>query len=193
MRKLALKDAYFSVLLEKNSRQFICFRWSRNLYKFLCLCFGLEPAPQIFTKLLKVPMTILHRININIIIHLDNMLLICHSLEDTHKSRHSNLPSATSRICHKLQKFCIDTSARNRVFGPNKKLCHYRTFFKQNKNSESCFRISEFVKKPTNINSGVDKVDWMLTSTIQAVLPARLNCCFLQRQQISFSEKNCFE
>ena len=112
---------------------------------------------------------------------------------DTHKSRHSNLPSATSRICHKLQKFCIDTSARNRVFGPNKKLCHYRTFFKQNKNSESCFRISEFVKKPTNINSGVDKVDWMLTSTIQAVLPARLNCCFLQRQQISFSEKNCFE
>ena len=82
MCKLALKDAYFSVPLEKNSRQFICFCWSRNLYKFLCLCFGLEPAPQIFTKLLKVPMTILHRINNKIIIYLDNMLLICHSLEE---------------------------------------------------------------------------------------------------------------
>ena len=79
MCKLALKDAYFSVPLKKNSRQFICFRWSRNLYKFLCLCFGLEPA---FTKLLKVPMTILHRINNKIIIYLDNMLLICHSLEE---------------------------------------------------------------------------------------------------------------
>ena len=30
---------------------------------------------------------------------------------------------------------------------------------KQNKNSESSLRMSEFVKKSTNINSVVDKVD----------------------------------
>ena len=48
------------------------------------------------------------------------------------------------------------------VFGPDNQLCHSRTFFKQNKNSESSFRMSEFVKESTNINSGVDKVDWLV-------------------------------
>ena len=87
MSKLDLKDAYFSDPLEKNSRQFVRFRWSENLYKFVCLCFGLGPAPRIFTKLLKVPMTILSKINIKIIICLDVMLLIGHSLEETVMSR----------------------------------------------------------------------------------------------------------
>ena len=81
MCKLDLQDAYFSFPLEKNSRQFVRFRWSGNSYEFLCLCFGLGPAARIFTKLLKVPMTILRRLNIKIIIYLDDMLLIGHSLE----------------------------------------------------------------------------------------------------------------
>ena len=41
----------------------------------------------------------------------------------------------------------------------------------------------EFIKNSTNIIFGV--VIGLLTSTIEAVLPARLNCCFLQIQQIS--------
>ena len=87
MCKLELKDVYFSVPLEKNSRQFVRFRSSGNLYEFLCLCFALGPAPRIFTKLLKVPMTISRKINIKIIIYLDDMLLIGHSLEETVMSR----------------------------------------------------------------------------------------------------------
>ena len=73
MYKLDLKDAYFSVPLKKNSRHFVRFRWSGNLYKLLCLCFSLGLAPRIFTKLLKVPMKIVRRINIKIIIYLDDM------------------------------------------------------------------------------------------------------------------------
>ena len=73
MYKLDLKDAYFSVPLKKNSRHFVRFRWSGNLYKFLCLCFSLGLAPRIFTKLLKVPMKIVRRINIKIIIYLEDM------------------------------------------------------------------------------------------------------------------------
>ena len=87
MCKLDLNDAYFSIPLEKNSRQFARFRWSGNLYKFLFLCFGLGSASRIFTKLLKAPMTILRRANIKIIIYLDNMLLIDHSLEEIVMSR----------------------------------------------------------------------------------------------------------
>ena len=81
---------------------------------------------------------------------------------DTHELRHDHLPSATSRICHKLEKVCVNTSAGNRFFGPENQLCHSRTFFKQNENSESSFRMSEFAKQSTNINSGVDKVDWLV-------------------------------
>ena len=54
MCKADLKDAYFSVSLHKDSRKLVWFLWSGNLYEFLCLCFGLGPAPRIFTKLLKV-------------------------------------------------------------------------------------------------------------------------------------------
>ena len=64
---------------------------------------------------------------------------------DTHESKHSNLPSATSGICHKLEIICVDNSVGNRVFGLENQLCHCSTFFKQNKNSESSFRKSEFV------------------------------------------------
>ena len=124
---------------KKNSRQFVRFRWSRNLYEFLCLYFGLGPALRIFTKLLKVPMTILRRINIKILIYLDG-------IRDSHESRHSNLPCATSRIFQKLEKVSVDSSAGKRVLWPGNQFCHSRTFFNQNKNSESRFRMSEFVK-----------------------------------------------
>ena len=51
--KIDLKDAYFSVPLHKSSRKFVRFQWAGNLYEFGSLCFGLAPAPRIFTKILK--------------------------------------------------------------------------------------------------------------------------------------------
>ena len=89
MCKLDLKDAYFFSSLGKNSRQFVRFRWSGNLHEFLCCCCDLGPAPRIFTKFLKVPMTILDRMNIKIMIYLDNMLLIGHSFSEILMSRHT--------------------------------------------------------------------------------------------------------
>ena len=50
--------------------------------QLICQCFGLGPAPRIFTKLLKTPLSILRKLNIRIIIYKqvirilkDNMLL----------------------------------------------------------------------------------------------------------------------
>ena len=59
----------------------------RKLVRIPLPLFWLGPAPQIFTKLLKVPITILDRIIIKIIIYLDDMLLIGHSLEEIIMSR----------------------------------------------------------------------------------------------------------
>ena len=87
MCKLDLKDAYILVPLKPASRKFVRFLWSGKLYKFLCLCFGLGPAPRIFTKLLKIPVSVLRRLNILIIIYLDDMLLIGHTIEETLMAR----------------------------------------------------------------------------------------------------------
>ena len=57
-----------------------------NLYEFLCLYFALTPAPRIFTNLFKVPISILRRINIRVIIYLDNMLLVGATMEEISKS-----------------------------------------------------------------------------------------------------------
>ena len=50
---------------------FICFCWERHLYQSLCLCFGLPPALYVFTKLLKILIPFLRRIDTLIIIYLD--------------------------------------------------------------------------------------------------------------------------
>ena len=83
MPKLDLKDAYFLVPLNPASRKLVRFLWSGKLYEFLCLCFGLDPARRIFTKLLKIPVSVLRRLNILIIVYLGDMLLIGHTIEET--------------------------------------------------------------------------------------------------------------
>ena len=82
LSKIDLKGAYFSVPLNKNSQKFVRFQWSDNLYEFLCLCIGLRPAPRIFTKSLKDSIALLIRVNIRIIIYLDDMLLIGKTLPE---------------------------------------------------------------------------------------------------------------
>ena len=44
--KIDLKDAYFSVPLYQDSQKYVRFQWRDKLYQFLCLCFGLGPAPR---------------------------------------------------------------------------------------------------------------------------------------------------
>lgn len=48
-----------------------------NLYELLCPYFGLSAAPKIFTKLIKIPISLLRRLSIfRILIYLDDMLLM---------------------------------------------------------------------------------------------------------------------
>ena len=61
--------------------------WSGNLYELLCLYFGLEPTPRIFKKLLKIPMPVLRRINIRIVIYLDDILIMGQTMDESLMSR----------------------------------------------------------------------------------------------------------
>ena len=76
MCKVEMKDAYFSVPLHRNCREKGRFQWSGKFDEFLCLCFCLGLAPRIFAKILKVPISLLRRLNIRIAIYLDDMLLL---------------------------------------------------------------------------------------------------------------------
>merc|ERR1711893_522425 len=59
MASVDLKDAYFSIPVNKEDRKYLCFWWDGNLYQFTCLPNGLAEAPRKFTKILKVPFTAL--------------------------------------------------------------------------------------------------------------------------------------
>ena len=57
---------------------------TKKLNKF-CLYFGFVPAPRIFNKLLKVPISVLRRLYVRVIIDLDK-LLMNESVQDTVES-----------------------------------------------------------------------------------------------------------
>ena len=191
MCNLDLKDAYFSVPLEKNSRQFVRFRWSGNLYELLCLCFGLGPALRIFTKLLKVSMTILCRINIKIITYLDDMLLIGHSLEEILMNRDIvvfllqhlgfviNWKKSVLTPVHEIEFMGLAITSVTLELSLNKA--------KIQKVVSEC---KNWLNNPQTSVLELTELIGLLTSTIQAVLLARLNWRFLQIKQISSLSEN---
>ena len=89
MCKIDLKDAYFSVPLHKDSRNLVRFLWAGNLYGFLFLCFGLAPAPTIFTKLLTVSISALRRLMITVKIYFDDLLILGNNMSEIFTARDS--------------------------------------------------------------------------------------------------------
>ena len=57
--KLDIKDPYFCVPQNKYSKKYVRLKWEGSLY--FCLCFGLGTTPRLFTKLIKVLISILRK------------------------------------------------------------------------------------------------------------------------------------
>ena len=85
--KIDLKDAYVAIPLSKQSSKYVRLKWPCNHYEFLCFCFGLGPAPKVFIKLQKISIALLRRINIRIIVYLDDMLLMGRTLQEIMTAR----------------------------------------------------------------------------------------------------------
>ena len=83
----------FLCSIEQTVREICTFRFGGggggggSLYEFLCLCFGFGPAPRLFTKSVKVPVSILRKLYIRIIVYLDDFLILGKTLEETILSR----------------------------------------------------------------------------------------------------------
>ena len=82
MCKIDLKDAYFSVPVNFKSQKFLSLKWKNLFYQFLCLCFGLGPAPSIFMKLMRISISLLRKLYVQLIIFLDDILLMASSKEE---------------------------------------------------------------------------------------------------------------
>ena len=106
MCKIGLKDAYFSVPLHKDSRKLVRCLWEVDLYEFQCLSSGLGPASRVFTKLLKVTISVLRRLMIRVIIYLDDLLILGNSMSETFtaRGRLCDLHITTSRLCDKSEE-----------------------------------------------------------------------------------------
>ena len=73
--KLDLQDAYFHVPIHPSSRKYLRFTFENRVYQFQVLPFGLNTAPQIFTRLGHTVTAYLHRQGISVIPYLDDWLI----------------------------------------------------------------------------------------------------------------------
>ena len=89
--KIDLKDAYYSIPLDPKSRRLMSFTWEGKTYEHLSLCFGLGPAPRIFTKITKVAVSILRKLGIRVVVYLDDFILMGQSLKEIQMARDTTL------------------------------------------------------------------------------------------------------
>ncbi len=61
MASVDLKDAYYSIPVHRSHRKYLKFFWNQKLYQFTCMPNGLSCCPRLFTKILKPPLTALHK------------------------------------------------------------------------------------------------------------------------------------
>ena len=75
-----LSDAYYCIAMHIISLPYLTFYFLNIYYQFTCLPQGLSSAPRIFTKVMRVVMTFLHRQNIRISAWIDDFLIAASSL-----------------------------------------------------------------------------------------------------------------
>ena len=73
--KIDLQDAYFHVPIHPSSRKYLRFAFENKVYQFQVLPFGLNTAPQVFTRLGHTVTGYLHCQGISLIPYLDDWLI----------------------------------------------------------------------------------------------------------------------
>ena len=86
MTKLDMRDAYYSIPIDKQSRCYLQFISEGKFYQFKVLVFGLSTAPRIFTKVMKPIVAFIWAKGILIIIYLDHILLAAPTFEECNRN-----------------------------------------------------------------------------------------------------------
>ena len=150
-------------------------------------------APRIFTKLLKVPTSVLRRLMIRIMIYIDNLLILRkHYERNIYDKGLRDLPIATSRLFDKSEEVCVRSCTRNRVIRIDCEFPNYDSAITSGKDRKVKDQNLRLYKASEVSLLDLTKIIGTLSSTIQVVLPARLQFRFLQQQQILSLKKYSF-
>ena len=167
------------------------FFWSGNLCEFICLCFDIGPAPRVFTKLLKIQVALLHRLNMRLIIYLGDVLVFGRTTEGALMSCQSVI-YILQFLCDNSEEIDINSSSGNGIFGnDNKSQGNDLITFLLEEKTENIREIClSLFRNPKTKVLLLTKVLGHLTSTTQAIIPAR----HLQQEQIkTFQLKNSYQ
>ena len=107
MRKIDLEDAYLSVPVHQEHRDFLKFCWRQKIYQFRSLPFGLATAPRVFTKILRPFVARMRMTGLCIIVYLDDIMVMAQSAEIL-KSHMQTLARELQAVGFKLNhKKCV--------------------------------------------------------------------------------------
>ena len=170
--------------MAEQDRKYVRFPWAGKVFQFKVMPFGLASAPRIFTKMLKPVVSLLRKVGIRLIIYLDDMLLMAESPHQLIESRNTTLfllqnlgfvinwEKSQLIPCQQIEFLGFQINTQTMMFLlPQEKV---------QKIKDMCTHILN----STNITvREVAKLTGKLVSTIQAILPANLQCRFLQMLQ----------
>ena len=136
---------------------------------------------------------ILPRINIKIIIYSDNIILIGHSLEETVMSRDKvNFLLQRLGFVINWKKFVLTSVQEIEFLGLKINSITLELSLNKTKIQKVVPECQNLLNNRQTSILELTRLIGLLTSTIQAVLPARLSCRFLQIQQISSLSESLF-
>ena len=179
--KVDLKDAYLCVPMAKQHQKYLKFRWGEKLYQFQCLPFGLASAPRDFTKVMKPIVGLLRGLGVRMVVYLDDILLINQDPEI--------LQREGKTLCHLLERLGFIVNMKKSVLVPSQKVeflgmmvdtCAMQLSLPKAKVVKIRQQCSELVQQKRVTVRALAKLIGVLSSTMQAVLPAPLHYRELQ-------------
>ena len=81
MITIDLSDAYMTLPIEEESRNYLCFQFQDQMFQFCVLPFSLNDAPRAFTKTLKPPVGTLRSLGFKLVVYLDDIILAASTRE----------------------------------------------------------------------------------------------------------------
>ena len=70
-----MSDAYLTIPLDKEFKDYVAFQYQDQTYQFLCMPFGLNDAARDFTKTMKHPAAKVRALGFKVLVYLDNWIL----------------------------------------------------------------------------------------------------------------------
>ena len=108
MVSMDMKDAYFHIPINLQSRKYLRFVFHSKTYQFRAMCFGLSTAPQVFTRVLAPLARIVHLAGYKILLYLDDWLIIGKSREEVLRAKEFVLNLALELgIIINIEKSCL--------------------------------------------------------------------------------------